>query len=75
MEKMKESILRKVSQSALKESVNNLKPFKESLNESRKAEIVKEIVKKKKKKDETEKSSSDDKFQPDPILSSDLTKQ
>ena len=43
------------------------KPVKESLEESRKAEIVKEIVKK--KKNETE-----EKFQDKPILSSEITK-
>jgi hypothetical protein len=50
-----------------KQSEKYKKPVKESLEESRKAEIVKEIMKKKKAK-------SEDAFQSEPELSSTLTK-
>ena len=54
-------------QAMQKQSEKYKKPVKESLEESRKAEIVKELVKKKKAK-------SEDAFQPEPELSSTLTK-
>ena len=54
-----------------KRQTESMKPMKKSLDESRKAEIVKDVIKKKKEKD-MEKA---DKFQADPILSSEVLKQ
>ncbi len=61
-----------IAKKALSEQLKRLTPFKESLQESRKAEIVKDIVKKKKSE---KKAESDDKFQPDPILTSQIVKE
>lgn len=65
------SSLKEVAKNALQRQVSEMKTFKESLQESRKAEIVRDIVKKKKK----ETKESDDKFQPDPELSSQIVKE
>ncbi len=54
-----------------KKQTEGMKPMKKSLDESRKAEIVKDVIKKKKEK-QTENA---DKFQADPILSSEVLKQ
>jgi hypothetical protein len=63
------STARHLARQAMKKQVEKMKPVKESLEESRKAEIVKEIVKKKKnEKNDTES------FQKDPVLSSEITK-
>ena len=62
------STARHLARMAMKKQSEKLKkPVKESLEESRKAEIVKEIMKKKK-------GQSEDAFQKDPELSSTLTK-
>jgi hypothetical protein len=62
------STARHLARMAMQKQVDKLKkPVKESLEESRKAQIVKDIVKKKK-------SMTDDTFQKDPELSSTLTK-
>lgn len=65
------SMVRDLARKALKKQSEKMKPMKECLDESRKAEIVKDIVKKKKK----ETKESDDKFQPDPILTSQIVKE
>jgi hypothetical protein len=58
---------------AMKKQVEKMKqPVKESLDESRRMEIVREAMKVAKKKKET--IVSDDKYQPDPMLSSQITK-
>jgi hypothetical protein len=64
------SRVRDLARQALKKQSQGMKPVKESLDESRKAEIVKEIIKKKK----NEKTTSDEKFQKEPVLSSEITK-
>ena len=61
------STARHLARQALQKQAEKYKPVKESLEESRKAEIVKEIIKKKKAK-------SEDAFQSEPELSSTLTK-
>jgi hypothetical protein len=62
------SRVRHIARMAMQKQVDKLKkPVKESLEESRKAEIVKDIVKKKK-------AETEDTFQKDPELSSSLTK-
>ena len=62
------STARHLARMAMQKQVDKLKkPVKESLEESRKAEIVKDIVKKKK-------AETEDTFQKDPELSSSLTK-
>ena len=62
------STARHLARMAMQKQVDKLKkPVKESMEESRKAEIVKDIVKKKK-------AASEDTFQKDPELSSSLTK-
>ena len=62
------STARHLARMAMQKQVDKLKkPVKESLEESRKAKIVKDIVKKKK-------STTEDTFQKDPELSSSLTK-
>jgi len=62
------STARHIARMAMQKQVDKLKkPVKESLEESRKAEIVKDIVKKKK-------AETEDTFQKDPELSSSLTK-
>ena len=58
---------RDIARMAMKKQMEKMKPVKESLEESRKAEIVKEIMKKKKDK-------SEDAFQKDPELTATLTK-
>jgi hypothetical protein len=63
------STARHLARQALKKQAEKMKPVKESLDESRKAEIVKEIVKKKK----NEKNDTDS-FQKEPVLSSEITK-
>ena len=63
------STARNLARQALKQQAAKLKPMKES-EESRKVAIVKDVAKKAKKKVE-----ADDKFNPDPVLSSDIQKQ
>lgn len=63
------STVRNLARMALKKQAENMKPVKESLHESRKAEIVKEIMKKKKNEND-----NSEKFQKDPELSSEITK-
>jgi len=63
------STARHLARQALKKQTEKLKPVKESLDESRKTEIVKEIVKKKK----NDKSNTDT-FQKEPVLSSEIVK-
>ncbi len=58
---------RDIARMAMKKQMEKMKPVKESLEESRKAEIVKEIMKKKKGK-------SEDAFQKDPELTTTLAK-
>jgi hypothetical protein len=58
---------RDIARMAMKKQMDKMKPVKESLEESRKAEIVKEIIKKKKDK-------SEDAFQKDPELTTTLAK-
>ena len=58
---------RDIARMAMKKQMEKMKPVKESLEESRKAEIVKEIMKKKK-------ANSEDAFQKDPELTATLTK-
>ena len=58
---------RDIARMAMKKQMEKMKPVKESLEESRKAEIVKEIMKKKKDK-------SEDAFQKDPELTTTLAK-
>lgn len=62
------STARHLARMAMKKQVEKMKPMKESLDESRKAEIVKEIVKKKKNE------SNSEKFESKPELSSEITK-
>ena len=62
------STARHLARMAMQKQVDKLKkPVKESLEESRKAQIVRDIVKKKK-------ATTEDTFQKDPELSSSLTK-
>ena len=58
---------RDIARMAMKKQMEKMKPVKESLEESRKAEIVKEIMKKKK-------ANSEDAFQKEPELNATLTK-
>ena len=65
------STARHLARMALKKQVEKMKPIKESLlDESRKAEIVKNIMKNKK-----EKKDSTDKFQSEPVLTSQIVKE
>jgi hypothetical protein len=64
---------RDIARMAMKKQVEKMKqPVKESLEESRRMEIVREAMKVAKKKKET--TVPDDKYQSDPILSSQITK-
>jgi len=64
---------RDIARMAMKKQVEKMKqPVKESLEESRRMEIVREAMKVAKKKKET--TVPDDKYQPDPMLSSQITK-
>lgn len=64
---------RDIARMAMKKQVEKIKqPVKESLEESRRMEIVREAMKVAKKKKET--TVPDDKYQPDPMLSSQITK-
>ena len=64
---------RDIARMAMKKQIEKMKqPVKESLNESRRMEIVREAMKVAKKKKET--MAADDKYQADPILSSQITK-
>jgi len=63
------STARHLARQALKKQTEKLKPVKESLEESRKTEIVKEIMKKKKNDKE-----NTDTFQKEPVLSSEIVK-
>jgi hypothetical protein len=63
------SRVRHLARQALKKQAEKLKPVKESLDESRKAEIVREVMKKKKND-----KDNDESFQKDPVLSSEITK-
>jgi hypothetical protein len=63
------SRVRHLARQALKKQSDKLKPVKESLDESRKTEIVKEIMKKKKND-----KDKDESFQKDPVLSSEIVK-
>ena len=54
----------------MKKQIEKMKPVKESLDESRKAEIVKEIMNKKKKSNKDDSET----FQKEPILSSEIVK-
>ena len=64
---------RDIARMAMKKQMEKIKqPVKESLDESRRMEIVREAMKVAKKKKET--IVSDDKYQPDPMLSSQITK-
>ena len=64
---------RDIARMAMKKQVEKMKqPVKESLEESRRMEIVREAMKVAKKKKET--TMPDDKYQSDPILSSQITK-
>ena len=64
---------RDIARMAMKKQVEKMKqPVKESLDESRRMEIVREAMKVAKKKKET--IVSDDKYQADPMLSSQINK-
>jgi hypothetical protein len=64
---------RDIARMAMKKQIEKMKqPVKESLDESRRMEIVREAMKVAKKKKET--MAADDKYQPDPMLSSQITK-
>jgi hypothetical protein len=65
------SQVKDLARKALKKQAEKMKPMKESLQESRKAEIVKDIVKKKKQ----EKKTSEDTYQAEPVLSSQIVKE
>ena len=65
------STVRHLARQSLKRQAAKVKPVKESLEESRKAEIVKEIAKK--KKTETTPKGKD-KFESDPVLSNEIMK-
>ena len=65
------STVRHLARQALKKQAAKVKSVKESLEESRKAEIVKEIAKKK-KTEATPKGK--DKFESDPVLSNEIMK-
>ena len=52
----------------MKKQTEKMKPMKETIEESRKAEIVKEIVKKKK-------NEMNGKFEADPVLTSSVVKE
>jgi hypothetical protein len=64
---------RDIARMAMKKQVEKMKqPVKESLDESRRMEIVREAMKVAKKKKET--MAADDKYQAEPMLSSQITK-
>ena len=64
---------RDIARMAMKKQAEKMKqPVKESLDESRRMEIVREAMKVAKKKKET--TVPDDKYQSDPVLSSQITK-
>ena len=64
---------RDIARMAMKKQVEKMKqPVKESLDESRRMEIVREAMKVAKKKKET--MAADDKYQSEPMLSSQITK-
>ena len=64
---------RDIARMAMKKQVEKMKqPVKESLDESRRMEIVREAMKVAKKKKET--MAADDKYQSDPVLSSQINK-
>ena len=64
---------RDIARMAMKKQMEKMKqPVKESLDESRRMEIVREAMKVAKKKKET--MAADDKYQSDPVLSSQITK-
>jgi len=65
------SRVRDIARQALKKQSEKLKTVKESLDESRKAEIVKDAVKSAKDK----KAKDTEKFQSEPILSSEIMKE
>jgi hypothetical protein len=65
------SRVRDIARQALKKQSEKLKTVKESLDESRKAEIVKDAVKSAKNK----KTEGTEKFQSEPILSSEIMKE
>ena len=62
------SLAKHLAKQALKRQTEKMKPMKETIEESRKAEIVKEIVKKKK-------NEMNDKFEADPVLTSSVVKE
>ena len=64
---------RDIARMAMKKQIEKMKqPVKESLDESRRMEIVREAMKVAKKKKET--MAADDKYQAEPMLSSQITK-
>jgi len=63
------SRVRHLARQALKKQSDKLKPVKESLDESRKTEIVREVMKKKKNDKDNAES-----FEKDPVLSSEIVK-
>ena len=64
---------RDIARMAMKKQIEKMKqPVKESLDESRRMEIVREAMKVAKKKKET--MAADDKYQSDPVLSSQINK-
>lgn len=62
------STARHLARMAMKKQSEKMKPMKETIEESRKAEIVKEIVKKKK-------SETKDKFEANPTMTSEIMKE
>jgi hypothetical protein len=64
------SKVRHLARQAMRKQIEKMKPVKESLDESRKAEIVKEIMNKKKKSNKDDSET----FQKEPILSSEIVK-
>jgi len=62
------SRVRHLAKQAMKKQTEKMKPMKETIEESRKAEIVKEIVKKKK-------NEMNGKFEADPVLTSSVVKE
>lgn len=67
------SKVRDIARQALKKQSEKMKPVKESLDESRKTEIVKDAVKS--AKDKKTESKGKEKFESDPILSSEIMKE
>jgi hypothetical protein len=65
------SRVRDIARQALKKQSEKLKTVKESLDESRKAEIVKDAVKSAKNK----KTEGTEKFHSEPVLSSEIMKE